>query len=266
MATRVASAESRADELDSKNRELQSALNRERAERASDVQAAKDETARAKEEARRAAAERDGARDELSSLRQRLAAADQNFARAEEALNRTRASHQRAVGIARAQGAEWLVGSAIFQDVVAVGAANLTTEIFNEVRGKVLHHRPDFPIRELAFVDGEDMDEEGKSLAPLADTSVRLRWELNEEGVPEWPPKILEEGEDPEGWYSFDSWVEGAPRAEPEPSSTPPNSQPVLAADAPEATPVRPSPARSPVAPAAPARVDVSSPVDLTGD
>ncbi|GLT57455.1 hypothetical protein SLA2020_304250 [Shorea laevis] len=190
-----------------------------------------------------------------------------------------RASHHRTVNIARAQGAEWLVGSAAFQDAMAVAAANLTTEIYNEIRGKVLHHRPDFPIRELAFVDGEDLDEQGKSLAPSADTTMRLRWELNEEGIPVWPPRVLEEGEDPEGLSSFDSWVEGAPRAEPEPSSTPLNSQPTQLTDvpprspttAPEGTPIQSSPAcspadRSPVVPAAPAHADASMPVDLTDD
>ncbi|GKV37207.1 hypothetical protein SLEP1_g45264 [Rubroshorea leprosula] len=72
--------------------------------------------------------------------------------------------------------------------------SSLRHQIYNEIHGKVLHHRPDFPICELAFFDGEDIDEQGKSLAPLADTTVRLRWDLNEEGVPIWPPSVLEEG------------------------------------------------------------------------
>ncbi|GKU99759.1 hypothetical protein SLEP1_g12558 [Rubroshorea leprosula] len=111
----------------------------------------------------------------------------------------------------------------------------MTTEIYYEIRGKVLHHNPDFPIGELAFFDGEDIDEQGKSLAPLADTTVRLRWDLNTEGVLVWPPSVLEEREDPAGLPSFDSWVEGAPIAKQEPSSTLPNSQPAAA------------PARSPI-------------------
>ncbi|GKU96484.1 hypothetical protein SLEP1_g9714 [Rubroshorea leprosula] len=91
--------------------------------------------------------------------------------------------------------------------------------------------------------------------------------DLNEEGMPVWPPSILEDGEDPVGLPSFDAWVEGAPIAEQEPSSTPPNSQPAAApsslpvnAPAPELTAQSP-PARSPAA-----AVDASMPVDLTDD
>ncbi|GKV35866.1 hypothetical protein SLEP1_g44072 [Rubroshorea leprosula] len=190
--------------------------------------AAKDEAARVGERASKAEAERDNALNELRSLRSQVADATRNLNTAEEALSKLKASHGRSVSMARVQRAEWLVGSAAFQDavvvVVAVASTNMTTEIYNEIRRKVLHHRPDFPIRELALFDGEDIDEQGKSLAPLADTTVRLRWDLNEEGVPIWPPLILEEGEDPMGMPSFDGWVEGALVAEQEPSSTPPNS------------------------------------------
>ncbi|GKV36105.1 hypothetical protein SLEP1_g44273 [Rubroshorea leprosula] len=192
MANRAAAAESRADELANRNNELREELNRARAEKESGIQAARDEAAFAEERAKRIEAERDRALNELSSLRRQL------------------------------------VGSAVFQDAVAVASANVTTEIYNEIRGKVLHHRPDFPICKLAFFDGEDIDEQGKSLAPLADTMVRLRWNLNEEGVPVWPPSVLEEGEDPAGLPSFDGWVEGVPVAEQEPSSTPPTSQPAI--------------------------------------
>ncbi|GKV49229.1 hypothetical protein SLEP1_g55992 [Rubroshorea leprosula] len=178
-----------------------------------------------------------------------------------------KATHGRSVAMARAQGAEWLVGSAIFQEAVAVASANVTTDIYNEIRGKVLHHRPDFPIRELVFFDEEELDEQGKSLAPLADTTVRLRWDLNEEGVPVWPPSVLEDGEDPTGLASFDAWVEGAPVAEQEPSSTPPNSQPVVVSSS---SPVN-APASEPVSRSSPARssaaaTDASMPVDLTDD
>ncbi|GKV53246.1 hypothetical protein SLEP1_g59781 [Rubroshorea leprosula] len=153
------------------------------------------------------------------------------------------------------------------QDAVAVASANVTTEIYNEIRGKVLRHRPNFPISELAFFDGEDLDEQGKSLTPLADATVRLRWDLNEEGVPVWPPSVLEDGEDPAGLPSFDAWVEGAPVAEQEPSSTPPNSQPaVLSASSPvSAPPIEPA-ARSPPARSPAAAADASMPVDLTDD
>ncbi|GKV49227.1 hypothetical protein SLEP1_g55989 [Rubroshorea leprosula] len=214
MANRAAAAESQADELANRNNELREELERACAEKGSGIQVVKDETARVEERAKKAEAERERALNELSSLKHQVAEAARNLNAAEEALNELKISHRRSVSIARAQGAEWLVGSAAFQDAVMVASANMTTEIYNEIRGKVLHHRPDFPICELAFFDGEDIDEQGKSLAPLADTTVWLRWDLNEEGVPVWPPSVLEEGEDPTGLPSFDGWVEGAPVAE----------------------------------------------------
>ncbi|GKV50052.1 hypothetical protein SLEP1_g56767 [Rubroshorea leprosula] len=229
MANRAAAAESRADELTNKNNELREELERARAERESGIQAARDEAARVEERAKEAEADRDRAQHELSSLRHQVGEADRNLAAAGEALNELKASHARSIAIAQAQGAEWFVGLAAFQDAVAVASANVTTEIYNEIRGKVLQHCPDFPIHELVFFDEEELDEQGKSLAPLADATVRLRWDLNEEGVPVWPPSILEDGEDPVGLPSFDAWVEGAPVAEQEPSSTPPNSQPAAA-------------------------------------
>ncbi|GKU87085.1 hypothetical protein SLEP1_g1536 [Rubroshorea leprosula] len=228
MANRAAAAESRADELANKNNELREELERARAEKESGIQAAKDEAARVEERAKKAETDRDRAQHELSSLRHQVAEADRNLAAAVDVLNELKASHARSVVIARAQGVEWFVGSAAFQDAVAVASANVTTEIYNEIRGKVLQHHPDFPIGELAFFDGEDLNEEGKSLAPFVDATVRLRWDLNEEGVPVWPPQVLEDGEDPTGLPSFDAWVEGAPVAEPEPSTTPPSSQPAV--------------------------------------
>ncbi|GLU17188.1 hypothetical protein SLE2022_335800 [Rubroshorea leprosula] len=135
----------------------------------------------------------------------------------------------------------------MFQDAVAVASMNTTTEIYNDVRGKVLKHQPDFPINELAFVEGEEFDAEGKSLSAPCDTTVRLRWELDGEGLPIWPPSVLEEGEEFENLPRFDSWVGDAPVEEAEPSSTPPAPQPV---------PVVISSARA----------DASAPVDLTDD
>ncbi|GKV40124.1 hypothetical protein SLEP1_g47792 [Rubroshorea leprosula] len=267
MVNRAAAAESRADELANKIDELKEELERARAKRESGIQAAKDEAARVEERAKKAEADRDHAQHELSSLRQQVAEADRNLTAAGESLNELKASHARSVVIARAQGAEWLVGSAVFQDAVAVASANVTTEIYNEIRGKVLQHRPDFPIRELVFFDEEELDEQGKSLAPLADTTVRLRWDLNEEGVPVWPPSVLEDGEDPAGLSSFDAWVEGAPVAEQEPSSTPPNSQPaVLPASSPVNAPATEPVARSPPARSPATAADASMPVDLTDD
>ncbi|GLT87678.1 hypothetical protein SLE2022_057450 [Rubroshorea leprosula] len=240
MANRAASAESHAEELASRNNELKEELQRVRAEKESEIQAAKDEAAHVEERAKKAEAERDHALNELSSLRRQVTQAAQNLNGAEEALNKVKAFHGHSVSIARARGAEWLVGSVAFQDTVAVASANMTTEIYNEICGTVLQHRLEFPIRELAFFDGEDLDEQGKSLAPLADTTMQLRWELNEEGVPVWPPLVLKEGEDPMGLPSFNSWVEGAPVVEQEPSSTPPNSQPtVVQARWPISAPVR---------------------------
>ncbi|GKV33433.1 hypothetical protein SLEP1_g41950 [Rubroshorea leprosula] len=267
MANRAAAAESQADELANKNNELREELERARAERESGIQAAKDEAARVEERAKKAEADRDHAQHELSSLRHQVAEADRNLAAAGEALNELKASHAYSVVIARAQGAEWFVGSAAFQDAVAVASANVTTEIYNEIRGKVLQHCPDFPIRELVFFDEGELDEQGKSLAPLADTTVRLRWDLNEEGVPVWPPSILEDGEDPAGLPSFDAWVEGAPVAEQEPSSTPPNSQPAaVPASSPVSAPASELAAESPPARSPAAATDASMPVDLTDD
>ncbi|GKV50008.1 hypothetical protein SLEP1_g56726 [Rubroshorea leprosula] len=267
MANQAAAAESRADELANRNNDLKEELERARAERESGIQAAKEEAARVEEWARKAEADRDRAQNELSSFKNQVAEAARNLNAAEEALNELKATHGRSVAMARAQGAKWLAGSAVFQDAVAVASANVTTEIYNEIRGKVLHHRPDFPIRELVFFDEEELDEQGKSLAPLVDTSVRLRWDLNEEGLPVWPPSVLENGEDPARLPSFDAWVEGAPVAEQEPSSTPPNSQPVVVpvsspANAPASEPAARSPSsRSPTVVA-----DASMPVDLTDD
>ncbi|GKU99604.1 hypothetical protein SLEP1_g12424 [Rubroshorea leprosula] len=242
MANRAAAAESRVDELANKNNELREELERARAERKSGIQAAKEEATRAAE-------------------------VDRNLIAAGQALNELKTSHARFVSIAQAQGAKWFVGSASFQDAVAVASANVTTEIYNELRGKVLQHRPDFLIGELAFFDGEDLDEQGKSLAPLVDATVRLRWDLNEEGVPVWPPQVLEDGEDPARLPSFDAWVEGAPVAEREPSSTPPNSQPAVEpASSPVNAPTFEPTARSPPARSSAAAVDASIPVNLTDD
>ncbi|GLU06368.1 hypothetical protein SLE2022_234080 [Rubroshorea leprosula] len=103
------------------------------------------------------------------------------------------------------------------------------------------------------------MDEQGKSLAPPTNAKVRLRWELNEEEVPVWPPSVVEEGEDTEGLSSFDAWVAEPLEVEAEPSSTPPSSQPITAPTL--RSPARFAPARASATPA-----DASIPVDLTDD
>ncbi|GKV45081.1 hypothetical protein SLEP1_g52204 [Rubroshorea leprosula] len=177
MANTAASVESRVDELGNQ-----------------------DEAGCVEDRAKNAEAYRDKALDKLNSLKQRVAEANQNLIRAKAALNKMKKSHQCPISITRAQRAEWLIGSDMFQDAVAVASPNTTSEIYNEIRGKVLRHRPDFPIGELAFYEGEEVDEQGKSRTPLTNNMVRLRWELNEDGVPVWPSSVVEEGEDLEGF------------------------------------------------------------------
>ncbi|GKV32749.1 hypothetical protein SLEP1_g41333 [Rubroshorea leprosula] len=111
MANQAAAAESRADELATRNNELKKELERARVEKESGIQAAKEEAARVEEWAKKAEADRDLAQHELSSLRHQVAEADRNLTAAGEALNELKTSHARAVGIARAQGVEWLVGA-----------------------------------------------------------------------------------------------------------------------------------------------------------
>ncbi|GKV19753.1 hypothetical protein SLEP1_g29976 [Rubroshorea leprosula] len=115
----------------------------------------------------------------------------------------------------------------MFQDAMAVALMNTTTKVYNDICGKVLRHRPNFPISELACFEREDMDEQGKSLVSPVDTMMRLKWELNEDGVLIWPSFVLEERGDLEGLLRFDSWVAGVLEAKAKPFSSPPTSQPV---------------------------------------
>ncbi|GKV37610.1 hypothetical protein SLEP1_g45620 [Rubroshorea leprosula] len=267
MADRAASAESRAEELARKVDELKEELVRAQVERESGIQATREEASRAEDRAKKAEAEREKTLHELSAMAERVSQADQHVAQAEASLEKCKRLHQRDLCFARAQEAEWLVGAEMFQDAVAVAAANTTTDIFNEVRGKVLGVRADFPICELAFFEGEEIDADGKSLAQPADTRVKLKWELNEEGLLVWPPSVVEEGEDTEGLPSFDAWVAGPHDVSAEPSSTPPSAQPQFASGAipvrsPVPPPDRSSPARSPAA----GPDNASIPVDLTDD
>ncbi|GKV49224.1 hypothetical protein SLEP1_g55986 [Rubroshorea leprosula] len=244
MANRAASAESRADELARKVDELKEELEQAQVVKDTSIQVTKEELGRAEERARKAESERAKTLHELSTLRERVSQADQHVARAEASLESTKRLHQR-------------------NDAVAIISANTTMDIFNEVRGKMLRVRADFPIGELAIFEGEEIDNEGKSLAPPADTRVRLKWELNEEGLPVWPPFVIEEREDTEGLPSFDAWVANPHDVPVEPSSTPPSAQPQPAQYAAPALslPDRSSPARSVSAPN-----DASIPVDLTDD
>ncbi|GKU90468.1 hypothetical protein SLEP1_g4458 [Rubroshorea leprosula] len=127
--------------------ELKEELERAQVEKETGIQAAREELGRVEERARKAESDKERTLHKLSALRER-----------------------RDVCLARAQGAEWLVGAEMFQDAVAVASANTTTDSFNKVRGKVLQVRADFPMGELAFFKGEEIDEEGKSLAQPADT------------------------------------------------------------------------------------------------
>ncbi|GKV41944.1 hypothetical protein SLEP1_g49411 [Rubroshorea leprosula] len=74
----------------------------------------------------------------------------------------------------------------------------------------------------------KEIDEQGKSLIPSADTTMRLRWELNEDGTLVWLPSILEDEKEAKDLPSFDAWVAGVPELQVEPSSTPLNSQPAI--------------------------------------
>ncbi|GKV40833.1 hypothetical protein SLEP1_g48434 [Rubroshorea leprosula] len=237
MANRAASTKSRADGLAYKVNELKEELEKAQAERDSGIQTTKDEASRAENHAKRVKANKNKALYELNSMEERVAEANWNVARAEASLERVKKSHRRSICIAQAQGAEWLVGANMLQDVVAIAFANTTTEIYNEIHGKLLRHRADFLIDELAFFEGEEMDEQGKSLAPLANAT---------------------------GLSSFDAWVAEPFEVEAEPSSIPPSSQPATA-------PALPSPARSAPTQLSPTRAFValanaSIPVDLTND
>ncbi|GKV11842.1 hypothetical protein SLEP1_g23061 [Rubroshorea leprosula] len=152
--------------------ELKEELDKALAEKASGIQATKDEAGLVEERDKKVEFKRDNALNELSSLRQWVAATNQNLVCIEEALKKTKS---------------------------------------------------------LAFFKGEEIDEQGKSLTSLAYTTMQLKWELNEDGVPTWPPFILEEREDLEGLPTFDAWVARVPKAEVEPFSTPSTSQPFAA-------------------------------------
>ncbi|GKU88300.1 hypothetical protein SLEP1_g2583 [Rubroshorea leprosula] len=226
MANRATSAESRADELARKVNKLREELEKAWVKKENGIQAAKEEADRAEDRAKKVESDREKALHELNSLKERVVEADLHVARVEVSLEQSKRYHQRDICFARAQGAEWLVGADMFQDAVAVASANTTTDIFNEIRGKVLRHGADFSIYELAFFGGEEIDEEGKSLAPLPDT-----------------------------------WV-AEPREVPvEPSSTPPSSQP-----APAAAPALSPPDRSSHTRSIAAHTNASIPVDLTDD
>ncbi|GKV30781.1 hypothetical protein SLEP1_g39561 [Rubroshorea leprosula] len=158
-------------------------------EKESGIQVAKEEAGRAEDRAKKAEFDREKALYEMHSLKDRVVEADQHVARAKASLE---------------------------QNAIIVASANTTTNIFNEIRGKVLRKWADFPINKLAFFEGEEMDEQGKSLAPP-------------KGLPMWPPSIVEEGKDTEGLPSFDAWVADPQEVPAKPSSTPLSSQPALA-------------------------------------
>ncbi|GKV04723.1 hypothetical protein SLEP1_g16837 [Rubroshorea leprosula] len=233
-----------------RNNELQTSCKQLATEKASLAdEAAKEEAGRAEDRAKRAEADREKTLHDLNAMAERVSQVDQHVARAEASLEKCKRLHQHDL-------------------CFALAAANTTTDIFNEVRGKVLGVWANFPIGELAVFEGEEIDADGKSLAQPADTKVKLRWDLNEEGLPVWPPSVVEEGEDTEGLPSFDAWVADPHDVPAEPSSTPPSTppQPVTAAAPAIFSPAHSSLDRSSPARSAAALNDASIPVDLTDD
>ncbi|GKV11190.1 hypothetical protein SLEP1_g22463 [Rubroshorea leprosula] len=127
-------------------------------------------------------------------------------------MNQTRRAFQWSIDIAHAQGLEWLLETDAFQDAIAIASINTKMQVYDEVCRKV--H------------GGEEIGEQGKSLTPPFEMAIRLRWDLNEEGVPIFPPSILEEGEDMELLPSFKAWVAGTPGVEAKLASAPSEAQP----------------------------------------
>ncbi|GKV15553.1 hypothetical protein SLEP1_g26335 [Rubroshorea leprosula] len=124
--------------LTDKVSELREELDKAQAKKESGIQLAKEEASRVEDRAKKAESDRERTLHELSALREKVSQVDQHVARVEKSLESTKRLHQCGVCFARAQGTEWLVGAEMFQDAVAVASANITTDIFNEVCGKVL--------------------------------------------------------------------------------------------------------------------------------
>ncbi|GKV05219.1 hypothetical protein SLEP1_g17253 [Rubroshorea leprosula] len=95
MANKVASVESRADELANKVKELKEELGKAQAKKESRIQAAMDEVARVEDRTKKLKADRDNALNELNSLKQRMAMTNENLAHVEEGLRKVRSSHLR---------------------------------------------------------------------------------------------------------------------------------------------------------------------------
>lgn len=155
--------------------------------------------------------------------------------------------------MAQAQRVEWFLSSKAFEDAADIYLMKNTIEIYNEVRGKVLQHRLDFSIGELAFIEGEEIYEQGKSLASVFDATVRLKWSLDGERAPLFPPIVLEEGE--ELSHNFADWVFAMPKPEEGRETSLPSVPPMVQVDDPFEWPTL---VAAPVAPA--------SLVDLTGN
>ncbi|GKV23667.1 hypothetical protein SLEP1_g33371 [Rubroshorea leprosula] len=127
---------------------------------------------------------------------------------------------------------EWLFGLNAFWDVVTTATMNTIIESYNKVCGKVLQHQPDLLINELAFMDGEEINEQGKSLTPPFETTSNVRWTLDDDGALLFPPNVLKEGDEHDTSQNFTNWVARMPPLEAKTSSSswlPPPSTPTNA-------------------------------------
>ncbi|GKU95816.1 hypothetical protein SLEP1_g9128 [Rubroshorea leprosula] len=166
------------------------------------------------EEAAKVRKGKDQAHQELDALKVKVAEANHVMIHVQGMLDNMTRSFHKATSIAQAQGVEWFLGSDAFQNVVAVATINMTIEIYNDVRDKVLRYQPNFLKDELAFTKGKQIDEQGKSLVPLFETAVKVLWTLDEEGASLCLPTILEKGEEFDFSQSFVGWDIGMPNLE----------------------------------------------------
>lgn len=119
--------------------------------------------------------DRDKTMGEFNELRENAQEVGRYARFVEDKMNKMDSYFCHAISIACDQGMKWFLGSRAFQDVVNIFAMSNTIGIYNKVWGKVLQHYPNFPIGELTFVDSEEIDEHKKSLAPLFNTTTKLK-------------------------------------------------------------------------------------------
>ncbi|GKV34742.1 hypothetical protein SLEP1_g43089 [Rubroshorea leprosula] len=101
-------------------------------------------------------------------------------------------------------------------------------DVYEDIHRKLLQHRPDFPIGKLTFMEGEEIDEQGKTLFPPFEIIVWLGWKLNKNEVLVFPLIVSEDGEDEDSLPSFKAWVVGTPDVEAEPIRAPNGTQSTL--------------------------------------